>query len=244
MQLTTITSTPASVAGTPSRWRKVGLLAGCLRQMDPREVRVSVCSLMCALPQGKIGLAYAMVKAVVAEPAGQATVSLLDAHVTFQRMSKQQGAGSQAARQRLLTGLLRRATREEQAYLQRLMLGELRQDALQGLMIEAIGKAAELPAEMVRRAVMLTGSPAEVAVATMQEGGTGLQRFSLQLFRPLRPMLARAAEDTGDVLPQVGRAALEYKLDGARVQVHKLGDETMVFARQINDAAQFPGRLG
>ncbi len=235
MQLANLTSTSASVAGTHSRRKKVELLSGCLRRMDPREVTAGVGYLMGVLPQGKIGLGYAMVKAVRVEPSAQATLCLLDVHARFQRMSEQKGRGSQAARLELLAGLLRQATREEQDYLTRLMLGELRQGALEGVMIEAIGKAADLPIDRVRRAVMLTGSPAEVAAAALKEGRTGLQRFSLQLFRPLQPMLARTAEDAGDALSQVTRAALEYKLDGARVQVHKLGEETRVFTRHLND---------
>ena len=235
MQLTTIALTSAALAGTRSRLQKVALLSDCLRRMGPHELRTGVCYLMGILPQGKIGLGYAAIETLVVEPAGQATLSLVDTDSRFQQMSEQKGAGAQAARRKLLAGLLQRATREELGFLARLILGELRQGALEGMMIDAIGKAAALPIDRVRRAVMLSGDPSEVAAAAMQEGRSGLERISLQLFQPLKPMLARPAEDIGGALSHFGRAALEYKLDGARVQIHKLGEETRAFTRHLND---------
>jgi DNA ligase-1 len=130
---------------------------------------------------------------------------------------------------------MQRASREEQVFLQRLLLGELRQGALEGVMVEAIAKAAEQPIDAVRRAVMLSGEPAAVAAAALLQGQVGLAGFSLQLFRPVKPMLAQPAAGTGQVLASFGQAALEYKLDGARVQVHKQRDEVRVYTRQLNE---------
>ena len=102
-------------------------------------------------------------------------------------------------------------------------------------MVEAIAKAAGLPAGEVRRAVMLAGDAGVVAAAALGEGAAGLRRFGLELMQPVQPMLAQAAEDIGDALAQLGRAAFEWKLDGARIQAHKRGDEVRVFSRRLND---------
>ena len=117
----------------------------------------------------------------------------------------------------------------------RLLLGELRQGALEGLMIEAIAKASALPVDDVRRAVMMAGDTGTVAKAALGEGQAGLARFAIQLFRPIKPMLAQPADDLADALGTLGRAAFEYKLDGARVQAHKAGDEVRVFSRRLNE---------
>ena len=131
--------------------------------------------------------------------------------------------------------MLSRATPAEQEFLVRLLFGELRQGALEGVMLEAVAQAAALPAPEVRRAAMLAGSLAEVAHAALTQGAAGLRSFSLTLFRPVLPMLAQPAEDIGAALEQLGEAALEWKLDGARVQVHKSGTDVRVFTRNLNE---------
>ncbi len=235
MQLTILASTSASLAATRSRLKKVSLLSDCLRRMESVELNSGVCYLMGTLPQGKIGLGDASLKAVVVEPAREATLSITDTDALLQSISEARGRGSQRQREELLGRLLGRATAQEQLFLRQLLLGALRQGALEGVMVEAVARAAGQPVEAVRRAVMVSGDPAEVATAAIQEGWSGLQRFSLQLFRPLKPMLARPAETTSEALGRIGRAALEYKLDGARVQVHRLGEETRVFTRHLNE---------
>ncbi len=117
----------------------------------------------------------------------------------------------------------------------RLIFGELRQGALEGILVEAVAAAAALPAEVLRRASMLAGERAPVARAALLEGRPGLERFRLQLFRPLQPMLAQPAADVGEALERLGEAALELKLDGARIQVHKAGEAVRVFSRLGND---------
>ncbi|HSA81564.1 MAG TPA: ATP-dependent DNA ligase, partial [Geminicoccaceae bacterium] len=138
-------------------------------------------------------------------------------------------------RLRLLSELFARATEPEQDFLLRLLVGELRQGALEGVMIEAIAKAAKLPASEVRRAAMLAGDLEVVAQAALGEGAAGLARFAVQLFRPVQPMLAQPAEDAADALARLGEAAFEWKLDGARIQVHKGGDQVRVFTRKLNE---------
>jgi DNA ligase-1 len=131
--------------------------------------------------------------------------------------------------------LFTRATLEEQDFLRRLVLGELRQGALEGVMLDAIADAYRIPASSVRRAAMLSGRLGEVARAARERGVAGLESFKLELFRPLRPMLAQSAADVGDALSRLGPAAFEWKLDGARIQVHRAGDEVRVFTRTGND---------
>jgi DNA ligase-1 len=137
--------------------------------------------------------------------------------------------------QRALGGLFARATEEEKDILVRLVLGDLRQGALEGIMAEALARAAQLPAAEVRRALMLSGILPAVARAVLTEGRDGLARFRLEMFRPLLPMLAQPSPDVEDALGRLGEAAFEYKLDGARVQVHRAGDDVRVFTRGLND---------
>jgi DNA ligase-1 len=145
------------------------------------------------------------------------------------------GAGSQAERKRLLTELLCRASSDEQDFLVRLLFGELRQGAQAGLMVEAVGVAAGVPLREVQRAAMVAGGLGPVARAALTRGSVGLQAFALELFRPVLPMLAQPAQDVEAALAQLGTAALEWKLDGARVQVHKSGGEVRVYTRGLND---------
>jgi DNA ligase-1 len=135
----------------------------------------------------------------------------------------------------LLRDLMSRATEPEQRFLMALLVGELRQGALEGVMIEALAKASGIAAERVRRAVMMAGDFANVAQAALTEGEDALSQFDVQLFRPVQPMLAQSAEDTKEAIADLGEAALEYKLDGARIQVHRSGDEVRVYSRLLND---------
>ena len=146
------------------------------------------------------------------------------------------GPGSQADRRRLLGGLFSRATPQEQEFLVRLIAGDLRQGALEGVMTEAIAQAADVPADEVRRAHQLGGSLTGVAQAAL--GGSGLaalRGFRLQIGHPVRPMLAASAPDVATALERVSPAALEWKIDGIRVQVHKDHDQVTVFTRTLED---------
>ena len=131
--------------------------------------------------------------------------------------------------------MLSRATEPEQQFLVRLLMGELRQGALEAVMVEALAKASGAPVERVRRAVMLAGDIAQVARALLEHGEPALGQYDVQLFRPVQPMLAGTADDVGEALADLGEAALEYKLDGARVQVHRSEDEVVVYSRALND---------
>src|ERR1700688_343481 len=118
-----------------------------------------------------------------------------------------------------------------------LLMGELRQGALEGIMVDAVAKASGISADRVRRAVMLAGDIAVVARALLEKGEAGLHSYDVQLFRPIQPMLAQTAEDVTRALADLGEAALEFKMDGARVQVHKSGDDVMVYSRAMNDVS-------
>ena len=167
--------------------------------------------------------------------AEKGTLTLEEVDSILQRVAGTSGAGAGAERLGLVSDLMARATSSEQDFLARLVLGELRQGALEGVMVEAVAKAAGLPVDAIKRAVMLAGDLGLVARAALVEGQPGLARFSVRLFRPLKPMLAEGAVDTEDALSQLGRAAFEYKLDGARIQVHKVGDEVRVYSRNLRD---------
>jgi DNA ligase-1 len=151
------------------------------------------------------------------------------------------GSNSAAQRRRLLGDLMARATSAEQQFLFALGVGEVRQGALEGVMTEAVAKAANLPADRVRRAAMFAGDLGAVAEVVLAEGEAGLAHWSLQLFRPVQPMLADSAPNVGEALKEFGdgvAAALEWKLDGARIQVHKLGDRVAVYTRSLNDVTR------
>ncbi len=169
-------------------------------------------------------------------PAAAAVLTLTDTDAAFEAIGAAAGPGSQASRRRLLGNLFGRATPGEQEFLVRLIAGDLRQGALEGVMTEAIAQAAEVPAEEVRRAHQLGGSLTEVARAAL--GGTGqaaLRGFSLQIGHPVRPMLAASAPDVAAALERVSPAAVEWKIDGIRIQAHKDHDQVTVFTRTLED---------
>jgi DNA ligase-1 len=235
MLLDEISTTSTEVAGASARLKKVALLAECLARLRPDEVPVAVAYLSGELPQGSIGVGWASLRDLPAPASPPPTLELLDADATLARIAAISGKGSQAVRRAELSGLFERATETEQRFLTRLLLGELRQGALEGVMSDAVANAAGVPASDVRRAVMLAGDLGEVAAATVAEGATGLDRFRLTLLRPIKPMLADTAEDVGSALERVSPAAIEWKLDGARLQVHRLGDEVRAFTRNLAD---------
>jgi len=179
---------------------------------------------------------WASLQAAVSGPAAEsATVELTEMDTALERIARTSGKGSAEARLRLLQELLARLTEEERRFLVGLVTGELRQGALAGLLVEAVALAANVPAEDVRRAAMLAGDLPRVARAALTEGAAGLGGFAVRLFHPVLPMLAGTAETETEALAELGEAALEWKLDGARVQIHKAGDEVRVYSRRLNE---------
>jgi DNA ligase-1 len=164
-----------------------------------------------------------------------AAVPLVELDAVLTRVARATGKGSAEAKQRALGGLLARLGEGERRFLFGLITGELRQGALEGIVVEAVARAAGLPADSVRRAVMLAGDLPRVAHAALTEGAEGLAAFAVRLFRPVLPMLAGTAETIEEALGELGEAAFEWKLDGARVQIHKGGDEVRVYSRLLNE---------
>lgn len=239
MLLARVVEASNKIAETTKRREKTDILATLLRQLRPDEVEAAVAFLSGAIRQGRIGIGYAALHQTSAgEDVDKSVVPTLevnDVDATLSEIADVQGAGAEQRRRQLLGSVFARATRDERHFLVRLMAGELRQGALEGIMVEALSKASGIAAERVRRASMLAGSVVAIARAVLQHGEAGLAQFDIQLFRPLQPMLAGTAEDVTEALEDLGEAALEYKLDGARVQAHKSGDEVAIYSRQGND---------
>jgi DNA ligase-1 len=238
MVLEEIARTSLAVADTRGRLAKIELLAACLRALGPEEVPVAVAYLSGELPHDRIGVGWASLRDQPAPAPSPATLELLEVDAALRRIGAAAGPGSQALRRDELRALFARATEPEQRFLVGLLLGDLRQGALEGVMVEAVARAAELPAAEVRRALMVRGDLGAVAGAAMADGGAGLARFRLDLLRALKPMLAQPAEDLAAALARASPAAVEWKLDGARVQVHRLGDEVRVFTRNLADISE------
>jgi DNA ligase-1 len=230
------------VASSGGRLEKIDHLADLLRRAGVDEIRVVVAYLSGVARQGRIGIGWATLQRVVRQvgPATSPAIQLMDVDRALEETARQAGAGSVARREDLLGRLFGRATEAEQQFLLRLIGGELRQGALEGIMLDAIARAAAIPAPEVRRAYMIAGDLGDVAAAALERGAGGLREFGVVLFRPLQPMLAGSVDGVQEALARLGQAALEYKLDGARVQVHKAGADVRIFTRGLNEVT---GRL-
>ena len=233
MLLVELARTSTAVAETSARSAKIAALASTLRRLRPEEVPVAVTYLSGTLP--RMGVGWASLRDLPAPASPPPTLELMDVVDAFARIASAAGPGSQTARKKELDALLARATEPEQRFLRSLMHGELRQGALEGVMVEAVARAAEVPAAEIRRALMLAGDLSPVAVAALTSGAAGLSAFGLQVLRPVKPMLAQTAETVADAVERTGPAAVEWKLDGARVQLHRLGDEVRAFTRSLAD---------
>jgi DNA ligase-1 len=227
------------VGETRSRLAKVREIAECLKAVAPEEIAVTIAFLSGEIRQGKLGVAYAALHSASAvPPASTASLSLMEVDAAFERIAAIKGSGSAERRIAELHALFAKATGEEQDFLARLIAGELRQGALRALMLEAMAAASEVPLDEVRRAAMSAGGLGEVAQAVLREGRAGLAQFSIRLMQPVLPMLSQSAEDPAEALAAFGTAGFEWKLDGARVQVHKSGDEVRVYTRNLNDVTE------
>jgi DNA ligase-1 len=234
MLLDNVARTSSVVAETASRLGKIGAIASLLEALRPDEVPVAVAYLAGELPHAPIGVGWAAMRELPA-PADLPTLELLEVDAALRHVGETTGSGSQALRRSLLADLFSRATAAEQRFLIGLLTGELRQGALAGVMADAVAKAAQVPAVVVRRAQMLSGDLGVVAAAALARGESGLAQFRLDVLRPLQPMLAQTADTLDDALARIGPAAVEWKLDGARIQMHRRGNEVRVFTRNLAD---------
>ena len=231
-----LVATSRDVRDASRRLDKVGRLAAFLGQLGAEEIETAVAFLCGSLPQGRIGVGFSALSEVRSTPAASAPVlSLAAVDSAFEQVAATRGRGSTAARVRQLRDLLARATRDEQDFLVRLLYGEIRQGALESVLTDAVARAAGLPAAKVRRAVMIAGRLGPVARAALTETDPDLSRFSLRVFHPVQPMLAQSADGVEDALARLGAMALDYKLDGARVQVHKDETRVRVFTRHLRE---------
>ena len=233
MLLADLVATSAEVAATRSRKAKTAALARLLRALESSEIPTAIGLLAGQIRQGRIGVGYAAAFGVAVGPADQPGLTLAEVDAVLDEIPTVTGAGSQERRARLLDGMFARATADEQDFLRRTLTGEVRQGALAGIVVDAVAEAYEVPAAAVRRALMLRADLGAVAAIAAVDGIEGLARIGLQVLSPVQPMLASPAASIEEAV--VGEVSVEWKLDGARIQVHRLGDEVMVFTRNQND---------
>jgi DNA ligase-1 len=235
MLLADVVATGAVVAATRARTVKIAAMSELLARVEPDELVPAVGMLSGAVRQSPLGVGAASVFGVDAPPAPQPTLTVAAVDTTLTELAAAGGTGSTQRRHELLTALLAAATADEQDFLRRLLLGELRQGALEAVLVDAVAAAAEVPTTTVRRALMLSGDLGATATAALTGGAPALEAFRLRVMRPVRPMLASPAESLDTVLAELGECTVEHKLDGARIQVHRDGAEVMVFTRTLND---------
>jgi ATP-dependent DNA ligase I len=241
MHLSRLVEAVDQVRGTTKKSEKVRILADTLRATRGRETVLAALYLSGSLPQGKIGIGWNLIQKSMHQASGsREPLTLTDVDHILVTLASERGSGSGERRAAGLSKLFSRAAPEEQRFLSQLLIGELRQGALEGILLDAIAKAAELQPAVVRRAFMFAPNIGELAQVALEDKAAGLTRFSLRLFDPVAPMLANSAEDVDEALERLERAAFEYKLDGARIQIHKGGTEVRLFTRQLQDVT---GRL-
>ncbi|WP_163185300.1 ATP-dependent DNA ligase [Cellulosimicrobium sp. SL-1] len=259
MLLAEVAATSDAVAATRSRLAKRAAIADLLRRVaddaeaGSAEVEIAVAYLAGELRQRRTGLGWRSLRDLPA-PAEEPGLMLTDVDAAFARMADLSGPGSSTARQAEAATLFGAATAREQSLLAGLVSGELRQGALDSVVVDAVAEAAGVPADAVRRAVMLAGATGPVARAALTAGGPeaaaeALATFRLTVGRPVRPMLAQSAPDVGAALDKLGAApggedasgtavAVDVKLDGIRIQVHRDGDDVRVFTRSLDDITE------
>ena len=242
MLLAELVEASGQVAATRSRKVKVAALAEALRHAGPEDAAPAAAFLAGQLRQGRVGVGWAMLSAVEVGHAASPTLTVGELDTLVSSLSGLAGPGSTGAKSALLAGVLGRATEDEADFIRRLLLGDLRQGALEALVTDALAVAVQVPVDVVRRAVMLEGDLSRVAVTAVTGGEPALCAIGLQVLRPVQPMLAATAADVGEAIGACGLSSVEWKLDGARIQAHRDGDDVRLFTRNLNDVtARLPG---
>ncbi|WP_275557717.1 ATP-dependent DNA ligase [Streptomyces sp. 5-6(2022)] len=237
MLLADVALTSRQVAATSARSEKIAALARLFRRTEPAEAAVVITYLAGKLPQRRTGVGWSTLRHR-REPAAEPTLAVLDVDEALSRVAAVSGTGATATRKRLVGELLSAATKEEQGFLLGLIGGELRQGALEGLAVEGVAEAVGAPATEVRRAVMVGGSLGAVAEALLARGPEALADFRLEVGRPVLPMLAQSAKDLDEAMDRLGPCAVEEKLDGIRVQVHRDGEEVRIYTRTLDEITE------
>ncbi|MFG2040836.1 ATP-dependent DNA ligase [Dactylosporangium sp. NPDC048998] len=246
MRFEELAAVSRAVAATPARNAKIELLAAALRGLagsgDERTVSAGAGYLSGELRQRQTGVGYASLRDLP-PPAAEASLSVADVDIAFERMSQLSGKGSQAARRAEVAALFGAATDAERRLLVGLLSGELRQGAQAGLLADALARAAGIPSATVRRALLLAGDLKTVAVSALLGGAHALDAYRLTVGRPLSPMLASSAPSATEALAATGvPAAADDKIDGVRIQVHRDGTAISVYSRSLDDlTARMPG---
>jgi DNA ligase 1 len=226
------------VGATAARLAKVRELAACLRAVEPSEIDTAVHYLSGEIPQGRFGIGYATLRKASEQGgvASTATLTIADVDRSLAEVAGLRGSGSATRRAEALQLLFAQSTRDEQEFLIRLLVGELRQGALEGVMVDAIASAAAVSVEQIRRAAMYAKNLGAVARAALTEGVESLAQFQLEPLSPIAPMLAQTAADVREALAQLGgEIAFEWKMDGARIQLHKSGDAVRIYTRSSKE---------
>ncbi|MFP3915526.1 MAG: ATP-dependent DNA ligase [Actinomycetota bacterium] len=232
-----LVQTSRRVASTRSRREKVDHLASFLASLPTASVAPAVAYLAGVIPQGALGVGWATLQDPP-RPARRASLTIARVAEAFDRLAGTAGPGSNALRREIVEEVMGSATEDEQRFLFGLITGEIRQGALEGIMVEAAAKAADIPAARIRRATMLHGRIWEVAGLALQGGEEALDGVGLEVFRPMKPMLAQSAEDLASALERTGPAAVEWKLDGIRLQVHRRDRRVEVYTRNLNPVTE------
>ncbi len=234
--LANLVETSRQVAATSARSAKRRLIADCLRSVQPREIEIAVLYLSGEIRQGRIGIGPSALSKGLAHAASKPSLQILEVDRLLDELEAIRGSGSGARRSAALRALFEQATVDEQQFLFRLLVGELRQGALAGVMVDAIAAVTGVPLPEVRRAAMYESNLGAVALIGHETGAAGLQQFQLQVMSPVAPMLAQVAEDVDEALETLaGDVAFEWKMDGARIQVHKQGEAVRIFTRNLNE---------
>lgn len=235
MLLDTLVATTETVASTRSRLAKVDALAALLSALEPDEIAPAVGFLVGKARQGRVGVGWRGLSGAMGDPAAEPTLTVDDLDRLLDALGALAGSGSAAERTRTLRAFTARATAREQDFIARVLLGEMRTGALEGVLMDAIARAADRTGEAVRRAAMLSGDLGETARLALTGTADDLDAVGLVVGRPVLPMLAASAPTAADAIATTGEASVEYKLDGARIQVHRAGDEVRVFTRNLAD---------
>ncbi len=223
------------VGETASRSAKVAILAELLRRLEPAEVPI-VAALLSGVPrQGRIGIGYASIYGRERAAGDRAALTVGDLDRALTGIRETTGTGSAEARRQLLDDVFARATEGEGDFIRQLLTGELRQGALAGIMVDAVAKAAEVPAELTRRALMLSGDLSRTAEIALGEGEAGLRAVGFELFQPVLPMLASGADSVAEAVAGFELSSVEWKLDGIRIQIHRRVDDVRIYTRNLND---------
>jgi DNA ligase-1 len=237
--LTTLVELSEKVASTKSKKEKISLLAHLLLQTSGEEITLTASYLSGQLPQGRLGIGWATLQQALQDlPDQTRSLNLIEVDSFFERISKEKGAGSLEKKIKLLRDLFSSVRKTETEFLIGLIMGEIRQGALEGLVLEAIAQASTVDVERLRQGLMFSGNISEVAKIALEEGMGGLSRIQPRLFHPISPMLANPIENEAEALARLGKTGWEFKIDGARIQLHKESDEVRIYTRHLKDITE------